>query len=190
MSQQLNLISEEQGGLNPAVLALIAWAVVVLALFAAWGVNQFRLTAAKASEVAAAIELKEAKATIKQREDTRAALAEEIGLLKPIADSARQFLSLTVGLGSAEGISSYFSTMAGVTEESLWLTKVEIAGVKVRQIEGLSLNNDAVMRYSQHLNAVFADRGVQFSSVDLTSQAIGSPTSGKPLLTSTKFIIR
>ena len=199
MSQQINLLPREDHSASPAVIALIVWALVASGVFATWGVNQVRLAATREAEAASALELKQAKATIQQRDDQAKELAAEIEALKPYATAAIQLLGLAENLGSANGYSAHFSTLASVTEEGLWLTKVDISkSGKTLQVAGLTLSNDAVMRFSRSLNTVFADQGTQFTSIELTPQTVGAQASGspgmsgdgRPLLISTKFVIR
>lgn len=193
MSQQINLLPREDHSVSPMVMVLIGWALVAGVVFAIWGVNQVRLAAAREAEAASALELKQAKATIQQRDDKAKELADEIEALRPYATAAKQLLDLAENLGSSKGYTAHFSTLASVTEEGLWLTKVDISkSGKNLQVAGHSLNNDAVMRYSRSLNTVFAEQGMQFTSIELTPQTAGPTSAGSPgaSLGSTKFVIR
>lgn len=190
MSQQLNLLYEDRRGVNPVVVALGAWGFVLLCLFAVWGINQLRLSAARESEAVAAQQLAEARAIIKKREDAKVALAGQIAALQPAANAAQQLLDRANGLGSWKGYASQFMTLANVTETGLWLTDVDISkSGKVIKLQGNALNNDIILRYSRSLNDAFADQGVKFTILEMTPQTSGKGSGSAPALSSTKFSI-
>ncbi|MDP1527219.1 MAG: hypothetical protein Q8M20_15540 [Rhodocyclaceae bacterium] len=191
MSQQLNLLSDDRQGVGPVAVALVVWALVVLGLFSLWGVNQFRLAGAREAEAVAARELTEARAVITQREDRSKALVAEIEALKPVSDAARQLLALADGLGKTQGYAEYFSVMAGAVEPNLWLTDVDIgqAGKTVR-VEGYALDNGAIMRFGHNLNAVFAERGLKFVSLEMQPQTFGDKAAETPPVNATKFVFK
>lgn len=189
MSQQLNLLPAEKLGISPAVLALAVWATVVLGLLAVWGVNHFRIVTAQEKLAATETDLKQARAALQQRIDTKLALQAAIEATRPIAAAAQDLLKNMEDVGSTTGFSAYFSTLADGTEDGLWLTRVDMAKSRIGQVEGQSLSSDAVMRFGRNLNSLFATQGMQFTSVELTPQTI-VPTDGRPPLSSTKFVIR
>lgn len=189
MSQQLNLLPAEKFGISPAVLALAVWALVALGVLAVWGVNHFRINAAEEKLAATETDLKQARAALQQRIDTKLALQAEIEATRPVAAAAQDLLKKMEDVGSTTGFSTYFSTLADGTEDGLWLTRIDMAKLRVSQIEGQSLSSDAVMRFGRNLNTLFATQGMQFTSVELTPQTI-APTAGRPPLSSTKFVIR
>lgn len=191
MSQQLNLLSRERRNVQAFTLALMIWGGIVLVLLAAWGGNQLRLSAAKEVETVAAREFDAARATVKQRDDKKAALLAEIEAIKPAGEAAGQLLQAASDLGNPKGFASYFMAMAGVTEEGLWLTGISVAkaGKSIR-VEGQTLNTDAVMKYSRNLNAAFEDRQIKFSllKIDLpTKKTVTAQGAMQSSLTSTRF---
>ncbi len=176
MSQQLNLLPQTKTRHSPATVALLILGVVVLALLAAWGVKRSMLAGARADEAASAAQLKDVSAQFEQRFRSRAAqINAEIEALKPRAAEAQQVILLAAGVGKPEGYSPYFSSLAAVREEGLWLSDVTVGqGGKSLQLSGQSLDKDAVLRYTRRLNAAFADAGIKLTTLDMTSQPFGA----------------
>lgn len=176
MSQQLNLLPQTKTRHSPATVALLILGVVVLALFAAWGVKRTMLAGARADEASSAAQLKEVSAQFEQRFRSRAAqINAEIEALKPRAAEAQQVILLAAGVGKPEGYSPYFSSLAAVREDGLWLSDVTVGqGGKSLQLSGQSLDKDAVLRYTRRLNIAFADLGVKLTTLDMTSQPFGA----------------
>jgi len=98
----------------------------------------------------------------------------QIGALKAQAAESQQILTLLRdGGGSSEGYSGYFTTLARVTEDGVWLSGVKIGNAgKTVSIAGHSLRQESVLRYAQRLNEKFSDYGVQFSGMELTPEAV------------------
>lgn len=189
MSQQLNLLPAEKLAINPAVIALLVWATVVVVVAAAWGINHFRLASAEARLAATEADLKQTRGALQQRIDAKAALLAQIEASRPLAAAAQQLLKTIESVGNTAGFSGYFSTLADATEEGLWLTRVDLAKNRINQVDGQSLSSEAVLRFSRDLNALFASQGMQFTAVELTPQTV-APADGRPPLSSTKFAIR
>ena len=201
MSQQLNLLTAERHGINPSFVALGSWGLVLLVLFAAWGVNQSRISSALEAEAVAAKELTDARALISRREDQKKSLLVELDAARPLAESARQLLTLADGLGNPGGYAEHFAAIAAVTGAGLWLTDIDIdrAGKSIK-VEGLSLGNDAIMRFGHDLNAALAERGVKFVSLEISPQTVsaGAPGAGSGMATAggvaplavTKFVFK
>lgn len=191
MSQQINLLPNEKIGFSPLMLALVVWAVVALGVLATWGFNQFRLVSVQEKLAAAETDLKQAQAALQQRTDTRAALLAEIEAVQPLAAAAKDLLGKVGEVGNTTGFSGYFSTLADATEEGLWLTRADLAQTRIRQVEGQSLNSEAVMRFGRNLNTLFSGQGMQFTTVELTPQTTTiAPTDGRLPIGSTKFVVR
>lgn len=176
MSQQLNLLSTENEGLSPAVIALLVLGFVVLALLVAYGVKQAMLSSARNAEIASAAQLKEVSAQLRQKIQVREdKLNAEIAALKPKATESEQVLKLAATLGRVEGYSPYFSTLATVRESGVWVTSATVSKAgKSFKISGQSLDKDAVIRYTQRLNAALATSDIQLSSLEMTTQPLGS----------------
>ena len=191
MSRQINLLPRESTKLSPLGVASISLAAFMLALFAAYGVNGVRLAASRQAEAVAANESSRGKALIQSREDTKAELDAKIGALRPIAESAADFLRLTENLGTRKGYSETFSTLAGVMEDGTWLTGLAISkSGKSLVVDGQAMDREAVMRLSRNLNTAFAKQGAVFTSLELQLQSVGAPEAGIPPVTSMKFKIR
>ncbi|NJD36055.1 MAG: hypothetical protein FIA96_14695 [Betaproteobacteria bacterium] len=174
MSQQLNLLPKAKSRYSPATMALIILGVVLLALLVSWGVKRSMLAAARAAEVASAARLKEVNAQFEQRFRSRAAqINAEIEALKPRAAEAEQVILLAAGVGKPEGYSPYFSSLAAVREDGLWLSDVTVGQAgKSLQVTGQSLDKEAVLRYSQKLNTAFASSGIKLTELEMTSQLL------------------
>ena len=176
MSQQLNLLPQTKSQHSPATVGLLILGVVLLALFAAWGVKRTMVAGARADEAASAAQLKEVSAQFEQRFRSRAAqINAEIEALRPRAMEAQQVIALAAGVGKPEGYSPYFSALAAVREEGLWLSDITVGeGGKSLQLGGQSLDKDAVLRYTRRLNAAFANSGVKLTTLDMTTQPFGA----------------
>lgn len=192
MRQQINLLPTERLGLSPALVAVLVWMAVLLAVGVAWGVNKLRLESARAVEAASARELAEAKSLLKFRAEQRTELEEQIKALGPLADSAEQFHGLVAGLGSQSGYLAVFDGVAGTVQEGLWLTRIDIgSGGKSIKVDGQSLTPDGVVRFSKGLNDAFEAQGVRFTAVEMTSQqASRAGAPGAVPISSTRFSIR
>jgi hypothetical protein len=185
MSQQLNLLPQAKARYSPAAVALMILGCVMAGLFFTWGVKRSLLATAKDGEAASAAELKTVTAQLEQRFRARAAeLNAQIDGLKLRATEAQQVINLAAGVGKPEGYSFYFSSLAATREDGVWLNDVAVGQAgKSMQLGGLSLDKDAVLRYSQRLNAVFADSGIKLTNLEMTSQPLGAP--GAPGTTGT-----
>jgi len=189
MSQQLNLLPAEKLAISPGLLALLFLAAVICGVMALWGVNQFRLRAIEEKVAVAEADLRQTRAALQQRIDAKAALLARIEATRPLAAAAVELLKMTNELGNTTGFASQFTTLADATEDGLWLTRVDLAKSKVTQVDGQSLNSDAVLRFTRNLNTLFASQNMQFTTVELTPQTL-APAAGRPPLGSTKFVIR
>jgi hypothetical protein len=90
------------------------------------------------------------------------------------AEAAKQLLSLAAATGRPEGYSPYFSLLATVKEDGLWLTEIVVtmAG-KSLQLYGYSVDKATVVRYSTRLNEVLAESGIELTTLELTPQSFG-----------------
>jgi Tfp pilus assembly protein PilN len=196
MSQQLNLLPRGKTGFSPAAVALLILGLVAFGLFSTWGVKRSILATTRAEEAASAAQLKEVTAQLEERFRARAAqLNAEISALTPRAEEAKQVLALAAEVGKIEGYSPYFSSLAMVREEGVWLTEAKVSKAgKSLQLGGLALDKDAVIRYSERLNAAFANSDVQLNALEMKVETVpaGSPSSSAGLapLNPIKFTLR
>jgi len=181
MSQQLNLLPQAKSRYSPALVALLILGLVALMLFSAWGIKRSMRTPTRRVVEGGgrrAAQLKDATAQLEERFRARSQqLNAEIDALRTRAAAAEQVLALSAGVGKPEGYSPYFSLLGKLREEGVWLTGVTVnqAG-KSMQLTGQALDKDALLRYTQRLNAAFADTGIQLSALEMASQTIGSAT--------------
>ena len=165
-------------------------------LFSTWGVKRSILATTRVEEAASAAQLKEVTAQLEERFRARALqLNTEITALTPRAEEAKQVLALAAAVGKVEGYSPYFSSLAMVREEGVWLTEATVSKAgKSLQLVGHSLDKDAVIRYSERLNSAFADSGVQLTLLEMSSEAERTGTVGANAkvvpLNSVKFTLR
>ncbi len=189
MSQQINLLRAKRNELGAAAWALGALGVVVLCLLAYWQTlvsdNSRLHETAKAGEQ----EIEKAKSAVQSlqkqtaAQGDAAALAAEIGQLRPRAESVTQLLrDVSSGrLGSQTGFARYFGSLGNVAEPGLWVTAVTIInGGKTVGIGGRAMHNESVMQYARRLNEAFAPYGVHFNSLELTPENVPKPGSAVP----------
>lgn len=193
MSQQINLLVQEQRGpVLSALRSLIGLGAVLLVYLAytayAWiGSVQLGDTVEQSNAQLAA-----ERATLKDLEQKLGArpkladLLAQIDALRAPAEESRQVIDLlqTGGGSSRDGYSGHMAALARISEDGVWLTGISIAnGGRTMRLEGRSLRADAVMRYAQRLNEQFSAYGAQFTSLELTpgsGQATASRESGGP----------
>ena len=178
MSQQINLLVQEQRG--PALSALrslIGLGAILLVYLAytayAWfGSVQLGDTVEQSN-----VQLAAEKATLKDLEQKLGARPKREELLVQIEahraplEESRQVINLleTGGGSSRDGYTGQMMTLARVSEEGVWLTGISIANAgRTVRLEGRSLRADAVMRYAQRLNEQFSAYGAQFTALELT----------------------
>lgn len=185
MSQQINLLAREQNPVGSALAAMALVLVVVLGLlaydFMLYGETAGLQREADAGQRAIA-QFNANLQAVRQPADSNndaTALKAEIETLRLKADSAKQWLEQidNGSLGSPNGYAQYLSTLGGVPESGVWLTSVSVSNAgKVVNIGGRSLHNESVLRYAMRLNEVFAAKGVQFNSVEMTPEKTAPPT--------------
>lgn len=192
MSQQLNLLPPVKSRHSSAAVALYILGLVVLALLATWGVKRSMLASARADEAASAAQLKEVNAQFEQRFRSRSAqINAEIEALRPRAAEAEQVILLAAGVGKPEGYGFFFSSLAKIREDRLWLSEITVSkSGKSLQLAGQSLDKDAVLRYTQRLNSAFADSGIKLTTLEMTSQSLGTAGDKSANLPVIKFSLR
>jgi type II secretory pathway pseudopilin PulG len=189
MSQQINLLVSKKIGLKSVWVASAALGLLLLVLLGVWGMRQAELAAARETQAASALQLQQTQARLQALMQPQGAdLGAEIAALKPEADAAQKLLAQAGDLGSQQGYAGYFSLLATVTEDGLWLTgvTVEKTGKTVR-ISGHALHKESVLRYARRLNDLFAGDGVQFTALEISPLTAGKPGDLNPLLTAVAF---
>lgn len=172
-AQQTNLLHRKELDLGFIKPALAALGLVLLSLLGLWGVRQDDVAKARQAEAASAQQLQEANAKL-QHLMSGTGLEAEFAALKPQAEIAQKIMDQANTLGTREGHSKYFSLLASISEDGLWLTNVIVdkSGKSV-VINGRALHKESVMRYARRLNALFADSGVQFTSLEMRHETFG-----------------
>lgn len=189
MSQQINLLVRKRGHSASAWAPMALPGLAVLLLLGLWVKDQGELATAQAAEAASAKRLQEANAALQSRipqsgPDART----EITTLKSRAEAAQKLLAQADELGSQQGFARYFTALASVAEDGLWLTNVTLSrGGKSLGVSGLALRKESVMRYAQRLNTVFAREGLQFSALELGPESAGKPGSTVPRVDAVPF---
>jgi hypothetical protein len=175
MTQHINLLFRKKSLAGPAVRQLLApLLAVALVPLILWVWRQSDEAGARESERAAIQQLQQIRSSLATSStQTVVNLDKEIETLKPRALAAQMMLGKLDALGRQHGYSSYFTTLAGISENGLWLNRIEISMAgKLVSISGRALDKAAVLRYAKKLNARFADLGVQFSSLDVTPESV------------------
>lgn len=190
MSQQLNLLPPVKSRYNPAAVALMILGGVALALFVTWGAKHSTLATVRAEEAASTAELTTVTAQLEQRFNARAVqLNAEIDTLKPRAEEAQMVIRLADGVGKPEGFSPYFSLLTQVREDGVWLSEMSLGQAgKSLQLNGQSLNKDALLRYRERINAAFTTSGIQLTALEIASQPVGA--AGASDMTTIRFTLR
>jgi hypothetical protein len=196
MSQQLNLLVHKRSGPRYALLVPAALGVMLALLLGVWATERQETARAQAAEAASARQLQAAKAALQVRQQQLGshgaadALAAEIAALKPRAEASQELLALVQkgDLGSQQGYARYFSGLATIAEDGLWLTGVTVNNAgKTVSVTGHALRNESVMHYAQRLNVQFADYGVQLTAVELTPETFGKPGDSAHQFTDVAF---
>ena len=188
-SEQINLQGRKESRFSFTQVSLAGLGLFLLLLLGIWSMRQDGVAAAQKIEAASALQLREASAKLQERmKKSGEDLGARIAVLRPQAEAAQKILAQAGELGKPEGYAKYFSALAAIAEDGMWLTNVSIdKGGKSVIINGHALRDESVMRYTQRLNAIFADYGVQFSALELTNGAIGNPADPKSQITDVAF---
>lgn len=193
MSQQINLLRPKGRSISTAIWPLTGLAVMLLVLVGYRQVlvsenNRLR-EAATASEQKIR-QVKNAVLALQTQQAARndaAALNAEIASLRPRAEAVSQIMKeINSGsLGSPEGFARFFRTVAGLSEDGLWVTSVSVVSVikggNTVTVSGRALRNESVMQYARRLNESFSPYGVRFNSLELTPEGITTgPATSAP----------
>ena len=192
MSQQINLLAREGKPLGSALWALAVVLVALTGLLSYAVVLQGEKAQLKREADSIQRQLTQASAALqamRQAADANkeaATVRTEIDSLKIKAEAAKQWLEQirSGSLGSAEGYAHYLDTLAGVSEDGVWLTSISVGNAgKLLTLSGRALRNESVLRYAKRLNEAFTAQGVQFNSVELTPENLvkGGIAGGLPL---------
>ena len=175
-SRQINLLHEQRGKeFNFTWGMLAALGLMLVTLLGLWGVRQSELVKMRMAEVASARQLQEAKDRMQELvKKSEVSMGAEVAALKPQAEAARKILAQANTLGSQQGYARYFSALATIAEDELWLTNVKVDNVgKSVHLSGHALHEESVIRYAQQLNGLFVGYGVQFTALELNNNAAG-----------------
>ena len=181
MTQHINLLSKKKNLGAPATQLLLApLATVLLVLLALWAKGQMDETQALKDEQSAQQALQLAKDQLAASAKASGGdLSKEIEALRPRAQAAQAVTSKFDTLGRQQGYSDYLSALASVSESGVWLSKVDVSqGGKSVSLAGRALDKAAVLRYVKKLNDRFASLGVNFSTLDITPEAVPAKAGG------------
>lgn len=177
-SQQIDLqVQQEKSGLSAVWPELSAMTLLLLALLGVWGMRQSEVVNARNIEAASAQKLLEGNMRLQAELHPRQTeLSVQIDTLKPQAEATKKMLDQTGGLGSQQGYAEYFSSLASIDEDGLWLNRISVekSGKSVR-LSGRAVHKESILRYARRVNDMFAANGVQFTELELTPETIGNP---------------
>jgi len=178
MTQQINLYARKVEQKRGPALASLAFVVIVAAaLTGYWQMLRNETAALRTRIAAASSQLETEKASLKVMKDALAKrtdparLAAELAALRTRALGAQQIMSQFQrgDLGTMDGFSGHLVALARIGEPGVWLTSFKILNSgKAVQIEGRSLEAQAVLRYAGEVNQRFAGYGASLNSVELT----------------------
>lgn len=184
-SQQLNLQTRrERSGLGAIWLELSILGAVLVSLLGLWGIKQLDVATAQKEKIASELQLQAVQAKLQAQTLRSAAKPEtEVEMLKRQAKAAQDILNQAVTLGSPRGYAHYFSLLATLAEQDLWLTNVAIDRTgKSIHISGRAIDKENVLRYAERLNATFANDGVKFTALELATEHVGTQVDQTPRL--------
>jgi len=190
VSQQINLLVQKQR--RPAVSA--ERTAIALALLLAASITYAFVERNKTAKVIESVKQSEAqvakeKTSLKALEQKLAerpkpdALAAEVSYLKEVAANKRRVLeALRSGSGGSEsGYHAHLVALARISENGVWLDRVQISNAgKSIVVAGSSLNPEAVLRYAQRLNEQFAPLGARITTVEIAAAGPAGPARGLP----------
>ncbi len=179
MTQHINLLAKKKNPAERATLELLLpLTVVLLALLALWAWRQSDERQARQADQTALQQLEQSRVSLAtQMQRSGADLSKELEALRPRAQAAQMVINKLAELGSQQGYSGHFATLAGISESGVWLSKVDITqGGKLVSISGHALDKATVLGYVKKLNARFADRGVDFKALEITPETVQGKT--------------
>ncbi len=202
MSRQINLLIQQRDRTgNIALRALIGLGALLLLLLAYWGVEYFqtlklqntlgqdqRLLAVKVEKQAVLTKLIQDKKNVEDRKEKD--IGAEIAALTQRSGANQSILDLLKNgeLGSSHGYAGHLAALANLPDNNVWLTSVAISNAgKNVNLTGRALNDESILKYSQRLNQQFARYGVQFTSVEMTTEVSGKESSAAPPLSTVVF---
>jgi hypothetical protein len=189
-SEQLNLESiQTRSGLNSVKKELAVMGLVSLTLLGIWGMKQRELVSERSNEATSALQLRDAKTSLQNAvKKSEPDLETEIAALKSQSDAAQKILAMAESLGSPQGYAQHFSLLASLSREGVWLNSISIdKGGKSVRLSGRAMQKESVLHYSRRLNDTFAPQGVQFTSLELTSEFVARQGERKPQLAAVNF---
>ena len=184
MTQQINLyapkVHEKRG---PALAALGFAALVAILMLAYWLQLKSENERLQARVMQARAQLETEKAAVAQmraelaKRTDPARLAAELNALRARAAEAQEIIGqLQSGnLGTMDGFTGQLTALARAGEPGIWVTNFKIltAGKGI-EIQGRSLDSQAVLRYAGDVNQRFASYGATVTGLEMTP--VGSAT--------------
>ncbi|MEI8031171.1 MAG: hypothetical protein WCH35_15440 [Comamonadaceae bacterium] len=176
MTQHINLLASKKNPAERVTRELLApLAAVFLLLLALWAWRQSDEIQVRRADQTALQQLEQTRAslTAKLPQQSGQDLVKQIAALRPKAQAAQMMMSKLADLGSQQGYSGHFAALAGISETGVWLNKVEVTqGGKLVSLSGRALDKAAVLAYVNKLNARFAELGVEFKALEITSETL------------------
>jgi len=189
MTQHINLLQQRRRPMGSTLAALAVLLALLLGLLLYGVVLLSQVSALRKHVDASAQALQQTRAALialgagAPAVSGAASTSAEIEQLKARLALVKRWADLAGNdsLGTPKGYVRHFSTLAGVSEDGLWLTHIFISdGGKLVNLGGRALRNQAVLHYAKKLNQAFGTQGVQFNSVEMTpeSSLIGGQNTG------------
>jgi Tfp pilus assembly protein PilN len=189
MRQQINLLSKANTANRSVIYAAasIAFAVVGLLGVGLW--NRSQIQNAQAEQAALAALIQTAQAELKAARslaglpDPEAMNQRMVELKAKITQNSGLLAQIEKGeLGTQAGHSPLLNMLATQTQPGVWLTGIESSGPNdLALLTGRAINAEAVMKYTQRLNRMLSNKGIngQLGSIEMQSQDISNTAPSK-----------
>ena len=178
MTQQINLYAPKVLERRGPALTVLAVLGVIVATLLVYLVHlrseteqlQARLAQAKTQLEGEKAAVAQMRAELAKRTDP-ARVTAEINAMRARATESQEIIAqLRSGnLGTMDGFTGHMTELARAGEPGLWITGFKIlAAGRTIEIQGRSLDSQAVLRYAGHVNERFASYGASLSSLEVT----------------------
>lgn len=177
--QHINLLSKRTKVQSLVLLGPVLLPALILIMLISAGQTEWRLKQLRDEQGTARLKIEELKKVLEGKRQVAGlnesqAMTREMTQLKAQIEARKDWKEwLQKGeLGSAQGYSGILRSLAGLREEGVWLTGVDITkGGQSLTLTGNATNADAVVRYIAQVNHAFKPLDIQFASMEITREA-------------------
>lgn len=178
MTQHINLLSKRTKVQSLVLLGPVLLPALILIMLISAGQTEWRLKQLRDEQASAQLKIEELKKVLESKRQVAGlnesqAMTREMTQLKALIEARKDWKEwLQKGeLGAAQGYSGILRSLAGLREEGVWLTGVDITkGGQSLTLIGNATNADAVVRYIAQVNQAFKPLDIQFASMEITRE--------------------